>query len=103
LATQSPALSAPVPYTTLFRSADASLKNTVATDLGTSGIGGNLVVTETTAGSLTQSGVLTVAGTSSFTNSFSTGTINLATQSNALDRKGTLRKSSDEPNAYVKN
>ena len=44
--------------------------------MGTSNVGGNLTVTDS-VGNLTQSGVLTVAGTSSFTTSAANATITL--------------------------
>ena len=57
-------------------SGNASLTNNRATVLGTSNVGGNLTVTDT-VGSLTQTGVLTVAGTSSFTTSATNADITL--------------------------
>ena len=57
-------------------SGNVSLTNDLATTLAASTIGGSLTVTDE-AGNLTQSGVLTVAGTSSFTTSASNATITL--------------------------
>ena len=55
---------------------DASLTNSGGTVLAASNVGGALTVSDST-GSLTQSGVLTVGGTSSFTTSASNATIDL--------------------------
>src|SRR5262249_9667780 len=57
-------------------SGDASLTNNVATTLAASSIGRNLTITDR-VGNLTQSGVLTVGGTSSFTTSATDATITL--------------------------
>ena len=57
---------------------NASLTNSGGTVLAASNVGGALTVSDST-GSLTQSGVLTVAGTSSFTTSASNATIDLNT------------------------
>ena len=57
-------------------SGNASLTNNLATVLGASSIGGNLVVTDR-VGNLTQTGALTVGGTSSFTTSTANATITL--------------------------
>src|SRR5258708_4446480 len=74
-------------------SGDASLTNAKAAVLGASTVGGNLTVTDS-VGNLTQSGVLTVAGTSSFTTSASDATItltgaNLLGRAACRDREGT--------------
>ena len=55
---------------------NASLTNNLATVLGASNIGGNLVVTDR-VGNLTQTGALTVGGTSAFTTSTANATITL--------------------------
>ncbi len=67
-------------------SGNASLTNNLATTLAASSVGGNLTVTDQT-GNLTQSGVLTVGGTSSFTTSASNATITLGS-ANLADRRG---------------
>src|SRR5215813_7982259 len=64
-------------------SGNASLTNNRATVLGASNVGGNLAVTDR-VGNLTQGGVLTVGGTSSFTTSATDATITLTNNSNAL-------------------
>src|SRR5262249_44334094 len=74
-------------------SGNASLTNAKATVLGGLNIGGNLTVTDS-VGNLTQSGVLTVGGTSSFTTSASNATItlnnaNLLTGAASLNTSGT--------------
>ncbi len=58
------------------------LVDSTATDFATSNIGGNLVVNS--SGPITDSGVLTVGGTSSFTNSLANQSITLDTATNAL-------------------
>ena len=60
-------------------SGNASLTNNQGTLLGASTVHGNLSVTDNTAGNISQSGatVLTVGGTSAFTDSVSNGTITL--------------------------
>ena len=60
--------------------ANASLTNGKATVLAASSVGGNLAVTDT-VGNLSQTGVLTVPGTASFTTSAAAATITL-TQAN---------------------
>ena len=70
----------------------ASLTNNLATVLGASNVGGNLVVVDR-VGNLTQTGVLTVGGTSSFTTSAANATItlnsaNLLTGAVALNTNG---------------
>ena len=54
--------------------ANASLTNGVATVLAASSIGGNLAITDT-VGNITQTGVLTVPGTATFTASAAAATI----------------------------
>jgi hypothetical protein len=65
---------------------NASLTNAKATDLGASTIGGNFTVIDS-VGNLTQSGVLTVGGTSSFTTSASNATITLNKPTCSLERR----------------
>src|SRR5262249_29558298 len=60
---------------------NVSLTNNKATVLGDWNVGGNVVVTDR-LGNLTQSGVLTVGGTSSFTTSASNATITLTNTAN---------------------
>src|SRR5262249_28374939 len=64
-------------------SGNASLTNARATVLGASNVGGNLTVADT-VGSLTQTGALTVGGTSSFTTSANNADITLTNAGNAL-------------------
>src|SRR5262249_40009288 len=73
-------------------SGNASLTNNEATVLGASNVGGNLAVTGR-VGNLTQSAVLTVGGTSSFTTSTANATIalnnlNLLTGAVSLNTSG---------------
>jgi hypothetical protein len=80
--------------TTGATSGDASLTNNVATTLAASSIGRNLVVTDR-VGNLSQTGVLTVGGTSSFTTSATDATItlnsaNLLTGAASLNTSGTM-------------
>ncbi len=80
--------------------ADASLANNVATALAASSVGGNLVVDAT--GSLTQTGVLTVAGTSTFTTAASNATITLGS-ANKLTGAVSLNTDGTNGNASLTN
>src|SRR5260370_35594002 len=75
--------------TTSRANGNASLTNAKATVLGASNVGGNLTVTDT-VGNLTQNGVLTVGGTSSFTTSAANATITL-NNANLLTGAASLR------------
>ena len=104
LSTSTNALTGAVRLNTTGAGANASLTNNVA--VGTSlaantGIGGNLTVINT-LGNLSQTGALTVTGTSSFTDSAATGTITL-TQANALTGAVTLGTNGAGANASLKN
>src|SRR5262249_8046869 len=68
---------------------NAQLTNAKATVLGASNVGGNLAVTGT-VGNLTQTGALTVAGTSSFTTSATDATITLTNTGNLLTGAASL-------------
>ena len=68
------ALTGAVSLNTSGTGGNASLTNNRRTVLAASNVGGNLTVIDST-GSLTQTGVLTVGGTSSFTTSASNATI----------------------------
>src|SRR5262245_17686717 len=83
-------------------SGNASLTNNRATVLGASNVGGNLVVTDR-VGNLTQGGVLTVGGTSSFTTSATDATITLTNNSNALTGAVSLNTSGAAGNAQLTN
>ncbi len=83
-------------------SSNATLVNAQATNLGASTVGGNLTVTDKTAGSITQTDVLTVGGTSSFTDSVSGQTITL-TQANLLTGAVTLNTTGASGNASLTN
>ena len=76
-------------------SGHASLTNNQATALGASTVGGNLTVTSA-VGNLTQTGALTVAGTSSFTTSASNATITLTNTANLLTGAASLTTSGAE-------
>src|SRR5262249_32094138 len=65
------------------RNGDAQVTNAKATVLGASNVGGNLTITDT-VGNLTQTGALTVGGTSSFTTSATDATITLTNAGNLL-------------------
>ena len=80
---------------------NASLTNNQATQLGASNVGGNLIIIDS-IGSLTQSGVLTVSGTSSFTTSASNATITL-TQANLLTGAVSLSTNGTTGNASLTN
>src|SRR5260370_11951674 len=80
---------------------NASLTNAKATVLGASNVGGNLTVTDS-VGNLTQSGVLTVGGTSSFTTSAANATITL-TNANLLTGAASLTTSGARGNADLTN
>src|SRR5260370_10720844 len=75
--------------TTSRANGNASLTNAKATVLGASNVGGNLTITDT-VGNLTQTGALTVAGTSSFTTSANNAKITLTNAGNALTGAATL-------------
>jgi hypothetical protein len=83
-------------------SGNASLINAKATVLGASNVGGNLTVTDT-VGNLTQTGVLTVAGTSSFTTSATDATITLTNAGNLLTGAASLNTSGTGGNASLTN
>src|SRR5215813_6517140 len=80
---------------------NASLTNNRATVLEASNVGGNLVVTDR-VGNLTQNGVLTVGGTSSFTTSASDATITL-TNANLLTGAASLNTSGASGNVSLTN
>ena len=82
-------------------SGNASLTNAKATVLGDVSVGGNLTVTDS-VGNLTQSGVLTVGGTSSFTTSASNATITL-NNANLLTGAASLNTSGANGNASLTN
>src|SRR5262249_4011419 len=82
-------------------SGNASLTNAKATLLGCLNVGGNLTVTDS-VGNLTQSGVLTVGGTSSFTTSASNATITL-NNANLLTGAVSLNTSGASGNAQLTN
>src|SRR5262249_62108443 len=73
-------------------SGNASLTNNKATGLGASNVGGNLTVTDT-VGNLTQTGALTVAGTSSFTTSATNATITLTNAGKLLSGAASISTS----------
>jgi hypothetical protein len=81
---------------------NASLTNNQATVLGASNVGGNLTVAGA-VGNLTQSGALTVAGTSSFTTSASNATITLTNTANLLTGAASLNTSGASGNASLTN
>src|SRR5262249_30831789 len=81
---------------------NASLTNAKATVLGTSNVGGNLTVTDR-VGNLTQTGALTVAGTSSFTTSATNATITLTNAGNALSGAASLNTTGATGNASLTN
>src|SRR6516165_103326 len=81
---------------------NTSLTNNQATVLGVSNVGGNLVVTDR-VGNLTQSGALTVGGTSSFTTSATDATITLTNPGNALTGAVSLNTSGTSGNAQLTN
>jgi MBG domain (YGX type)/Repeats of unknown function (DUF5649) len=83
------------------RICNASLTNNLATALAASSIGGNLVVTER-AGNVTQTGVLTVGGTSSFTTLATDATIAL-TSANLLAGAVSLNTTGGSGNASLSN
>src|SRR5262249_23231056 len=87
--------------TTNGASGNASLTNNQATVLGASNVGGNLVVTDR-VGNLTQNGVLTVGGTSSFTTSTANATIAL-NNANLLTGAASLTTSGTGGNARLTN
>ena len=78
-----------------------SLTNAKATVLGASTVGGNLTVTDT-VGNLTQTGVLTVAGASSFATSATSATITL-TSANLLTGPASLNTNGASANASLTN
>ncbi len=78
-----------------------SLTNAKATVLGASNVGGNLTVIDT-VGNLTQTGVLTVAGTSSFTTSAANATMTL-TSANLLTGAVALSTTGATGNASLTN
>ncbi|MEA2958031.1 MAG: hypothetical protein QOJ58_3534, partial [Alphaproteobacteria bacterium] len=80
---------------------NASLTNARATVLGDSNVGGNLTVTDS-VGNLTQSGVLTVAGTSSFTTSANNADI-ILTGANLLTGAASLNTNGAAGNASLTN
>jgi len=77
-------LTGAVSLTTHGTSGDASLTNNLATKLAASSVGGNLVVDDKVGG-ITQNGVLTVTGTSSFTTDTAGQSIALSAPTNALN------------------
>src|SRR6516225_4406299 len=81
---------------------NASLTNNQATVLGASNVGGNLTITDT-VGNLTQTGALTVTGTSSFTTSASNATITLTNTGNLLTGAASLNTSGANGNASLTN
>src|SRR5262249_37298642 len=83
-------------------SGNASLTNAKATVLGASNVGGNLTVTDS-VGNLTQSGMLTVGGTSSFTTSATDATITRTNAGNALTGAVSLNTSGTGGNAQLTN
>src|SRR5262249_35893275 len=83
-------------------SGNASLTNAKATVLGASNVGGNLTITDT-VGNLTQTGALTVAGTSSFTTSATDATITLTNTGNLLTGAASLTTSGASGNASLTN
>src|SRR5262249_56407085 len=87
--------------TTNGASGNASLTNNKATVLGASNVGGNLVLTDR-VGNLTQNGVLTVGGTSSFTTSGTNATITL-NNANLLTGAVSLTTSGASGNASLTN
>jgi hypothetical protein len=82
-------------------SGDVSLTNNRATVLGASAVGGSLVVTDR-VGDLTQTGALTVVGTSSFTTATNNATITLAS-ANLLGGEVTLTTSGGNGDASLTN
>jgi Repeats of unknown function (DUF5649) len=82
-------------------SGNASLTNARATVLGASNVGGNLTVTNT-GGSTTQTGALTVAGTSAFTTTVANADITL-TSANLLTGAVSLNTSGTTGNASLTN
>ena len=82
-------------------SGSASLTNNKATALAASNVGGSLAVTDST-GNLTQSGVLTVGGTSSFATSASNATVTLGL-ANLLSGPVTLGTIGGSGNASLSN
>src|SRR5262249_35266212 len=95
-------LSGAVSLNTSGSGGNASLTNNVATQLAASNVGGNLTVVST-LGNLTQSGALTVSGTSSFTTSGTNATITLTNASNALSGAVSLNTSGSSGNASLTN
>ena len=87
--------------TTSGANGNASLTNNQATVLGASSVGGNLTVVST-LGNLTQSGVLTVTGTSSFTTAATDATITL-NSANLLTGAASLTTSGANGNASLTN
>ena len=81
---------------------NASLKNGKATTLAASNVGGNLTV-EDTVGNLTQSGAVTVGGTSSFTTDATNADITLNTSTNELTGAVTLDTTGTTGNANLLN
>ncbi|HZK90680.1 MAG TPA: filamentous hemagglutinin N-terminal domain-containing protein, partial [Stellaceae bacterium] len=90
-----------VPVTLNTAGGDASLTNSGGTNLAASTIHGNLSVEDTT-GNISQSGTLTVTGTSSFTTDTSTKTIALNT-TNALTGAVSLTTNGADANASLSN
>ncbi len=83
-----------------------TLKNSVSgtgTMLGASTVGGNLTVTGLDTFGISETGVLTVKGTSSFTETAANATINLSTQANALTGAVALNTTGSTANASLSN
>ena len=94
-------LSGAVALNTTGAAGNASLTNNLATTLAASAVGGNLTVTDT-VGNLSQSGVLTVNGTSSFSTMAANATITL-NAANALTGAVTLNTAGGGGNASLTN
>ncbi|HEY4128082.1 MAG TPA: filamentous hemagglutinin N-terminal domain-containing protein, partial [Gammaproteobacteria bacterium] len=84
---------------------NAFINNNIATNLGTSNVGGSLTVlqagTTVPTSSITQSGALTVGGTSSFDSSAGNGTITLTNTANAFT--GAVSLSAGSGNVSIDN
>jgi hypothetical protein len=102
LTTNTNALTGAITLSTTGTAGNVQLTNNLATQLAASTVNGNLTVIDR-VGNLTQSGALTVAGTSSFTNQATDGLITLNTNTNALTGAITLSTTGSSANASLTN
>jgi MBG domain (YGX type)/Repeats of unknown function (DUF5649) len=96
------AMSGAITLSTTGTAGNVQLTNNVATQLAASTVNGNLTVIDR-VGNLTQSGALTVTGTSSFSNQATNGLITLTNTGNALSGAITLSTTGTAGNVQLTN